>query len=334
LLDSAVQSVAEGGLLMVTATDMAVLCGNTAETCFTKYGSYALHREYCHEQALRIVLAAVAQHAARHKRVVEPVLSLSIDFYVRMFLRVRTSPADVKFTASRLSHVWQSTGCDSWWMQPLGTASPKGSSDTKFAIGRGPAVPPQCPISGGKFLLGGPMWNGPLCQPEAVERIFAQIEVRQRPLSVDAQVCRRARKVQAALARSSLCSFPGLVAHQPATRHSGSQQYNGLASVVQCNKEQYPSHAKLLGLLRAAREELPDTPLYYTISGLCRTVKCTSPKMNVLHAAIVGAGYRASATHCNCEGIKTDAPPEVRPDVLAAVAMDMCAHADKPVQVV
>lgn len=31
LLDSAVQAVAEGGILMVTATDMAVLCGNSGE---------------------------------------------------------------------------------------------------------------------------------------------------------------------------------------------------------------------------------------------------------------------------------------------------------------
>ena len=33
LLDSAVQAVADGGLLMVTATDMAVLCGNSGEVC-------------------------------------------------------------------------------------------------------------------------------------------------------------------------------------------------------------------------------------------------------------------------------------------------------------
>ena len=44
------QSVAENGVLMVTATDMAVLCGNCAEACFSKYGSYALHKEFCHEQ--------------------------------------------------------------------------------------------------------------------------------------------------------------------------------------------------------------------------------------------------------------------------------------------
>lgn len=81
---------------------------------------------------------------------------------------------------------------------------------------------------------------------------------------------------------------------------------------MQANKQQYPSHAKLLGLLRAVQEELPDAPLYYTLSGLCRSVKASSPKMDVLRHAIVNAGYRASNTHCNSEGVKTDAPPEVR----------------------
>lgn len=36
LLDSAVQAVAEGGLLLVTATDMAVLCGNSGEVGGTR----------------------------------------------------------------------------------------------------------------------------------------------------------------------------------------------------------------------------------------------------------------------------------------------------------
>lgn len=35
-LDSAVQSVADGGVLMCTATDMAVLCGGNGEVCYSK----------------------------------------------------------------------------------------------------------------------------------------------------------------------------------------------------------------------------------------------------------------------------------------------------------
>ncbi|TYJ27661.1 hypothetical protein E1A91_A07G202800v1 [Gossypium mustelinum] len=36
-LDSAVQSVVDGGMLMCTATDMAVLCGGNGEVCYSKY---------------------------------------------------------------------------------------------------------------------------------------------------------------------------------------------------------------------------------------------------------------------------------------------------------
>ena len=39
---AAAQAVSEGGLLLVTATDMAVLCGNNSETCYGKYGIYPL----------------------------------------------------------------------------------------------------------------------------------------------------------------------------------------------------------------------------------------------------------------------------------------------------
>ena len=64
-LDSAVQCVSDGGLLCVTCTDMAVLCGNAPETCYTKYGSVSLRGKNCHEMALRIVLQCIESHANR-----------------------------------------------------------------------------------------------------------------------------------------------------------------------------------------------------------------------------------------------------------------------------
>ena len=181
LLDMAVQSVKDGGLMAVTATDMAVLCGNNAEACFTKYGCYSIHRDYNHEQALRILLACIAMHAARHKRVIEPILCLSIDFYIRVFVRVRISAAESKHTASKLSYLWQSSGCDSWWLQPAGTSTDNKSgkgNDCKFAVGKGPPMPQVCPISGGKFHMGGPIWSEALFQADIVQQIFDDIKVR------------------------------------------------------------------------------------------------------------------------------------------------------------
>jgi tRNA (guanine26-N2/guanine27-N2)-dimethyltransferase len=48
-LDAALQSIAYGGLLLVTCTDMAVLCGNTPEKCRASYGSTSLKTKACHE---------------------------------------------------------------------------------------------------------------------------------------------------------------------------------------------------------------------------------------------------------------------------------------------
>ena len=59
------QAVAEGGLLCVTATDMAVLAGNSPETCHAKYGAVSLKTKSCHEFALRILLQCIESHANR-----------------------------------------------------------------------------------------------------------------------------------------------------------------------------------------------------------------------------------------------------------------------------
>ena len=48
------------------------------------------------------------------------MLSLSVDFYVRVFVRIYTSPAAVKDSGSKLMYVYQSQGCDSFYTQKVG----------------------------------------------------------------------------------------------------------------------------------------------------------------------------------------------------------------------
>ncbi|EOD10381.1 putative N2,N2-dimethylguanosine tRNA methyltransferase, partial [Emiliania huxleyi CCMP1516] len=106
-LDGAVQAVSEGGLLMVTCTDMAVLAGAYpeagAEACFAKYGAWPLKGKHCHEQGLRILLACIDSHAARHGRYITPLLSVHINFYVRVFVRLRSSKAAVGLDAHAIA---------------------------------------------------------------------------------------------------------------------------------------------------------------------------------------------------------------------------------------
>lgn len=60
-LDGAVQAICDGGLLLVTCTDMAILCGNNSESCFSKYGSMSMRVDCCHEMVI------IKSNKQRHK---------------------------------------------------------------------------------------------------------------------------------------------------------------------------------------------------------------------------------------------------------------------------
>jgi tRNA (guanine26-N2/guanine27-N2)-dimethyltransferase len=68
--------------------------------------------------AIRVVLTSLQAAANRYKRHVVPLISLSIDFYVRVFVRVYTSAADVKKIASQTSMIYECIGCESVHYQP------------------------------------------------------------------------------------------------------------------------------------------------------------------------------------------------------------------------
>jgi hypothetical protein len=53
------------------------------QACYPKYGANPLKSRFCHEMALRIVLACVDKHANVHGRFIEPLLCVQMDFYVR-----------------------------------------------------------------------------------------------------------------------------------------------------------------------------------------------------------------------------------------------------------
>ncbi|KAI0093858.1 tRNA methyltransferase [Irpex rosettiformis] len=181
-IDAAVQCVADDGLLCVTCTDLAVLAStNYSEKCFSNYGGVSVKAEYCHESALRLVLHTVSTSAARYGRYIEPLLSLSIDFYVRLFIRVTSSPIGVKRLASKNSTYYVCTHCQSFYDQPLGKIATtmnkvgSGTHDT-FKTHSGPPVGDRCPECNSHFHIAGPMWNGPIHNKDFVSQVLEHIE--------------------------------------------------------------------------------------------------------------------------------------------------------------
>ncbi|XP_035447574.2 probable tRNA (guanine(26)-N(2))-dimethyltransferase [Spodoptera frugiperda] len=179
-LDSAVQSVQDGGLLLITATDMAVLAGNAPETCYSKYGAISLKTKCCHEVALRIMLQCIESHANRYSRYIVPLLSISADFYIRVFVKVYTGAIHCKKTTSKLSMAYHCTGCDNITLQPLGGFKPnpteKNPTQTKAYLPAAPPVGEFCTNCNQRHHLGGPLWSAPIHDEAFVTRVLKHVE--------------------------------------------------------------------------------------------------------------------------------------------------------------
>lgn len=63
---------------------------------FSNYGGVSVNTSWSHEAALRLVLNSLSSAAARYGRYITPLLSFSIDFYVRLFVRIDSKPTEVK----------------------------------------------------------------------------------------------------------------------------------------------------------------------------------------------------------------------------------------------
>jgi len=264
-LDSAVQCVRDGGLLCVTATDLATMCGKNLEVCYSKYGSMSLKAKYGHEMAIRIVLATLERKANVYGRFIVPILSVQMDFYLRVFVRVYTSKAEIKKSAAKMGLVVQSTGCDSFYIQPL--------AKEVNNVHKCPSVdvPSVCPETGEAMRIAGPIWTKPIHNPEFVKCLLDMFKGDEK-------------------SNDSLNFDPNKL---------------GAAKIVK-------------GILVAVSEEVPDVPLHYCLPSLSKILRCSVPPMAKVHGALMNAGYKVSQVHCDSNGLKTDAPPEVVWDVMRA----------------
>ncbi|XP_053274891.1 tRNA (guanine(26)-N(2))-dimethyltransferase isoform X1 [Pleuronectes platessa] len=173
-LDAAVQAVSEGGLLCITCTDMAVMAGNSGETCYSKYGSVSIKAKYCHEMALRIILHSLDQRAGVYQRYIQPLLSVSVDFYIRVFVRVFTGQCTVKNSASKQALAYNCVGCGSFHLQRMGKRMMNGKH-MKYSAATGPPVGPECEHCGQRHQMGGPLWVEPIHDVPFVQKVLSAV---------------------------------------------------------------------------------------------------------------------------------------------------------------
>jgi tRNA (guanine26-N2/guanine27-N2)-dimethyltransferase len=88
-LDSAIQAIHNGGVIALTNTDTAALCGSYPKVTRRRYGAIPFNRDSRHEVGIRILIKKAQEIAAVYDIALIPVLVMAKDHYARVFLKVK-----------------------------------------------------------------------------------------------------------------------------------------------------------------------------------------------------------------------------------------------------
>ena len=87
-LDNAAKSIRNKGVVAMTATDTAPLCGTSPLTCLRRYGIKSLRTDFPKEFGLRILISATTRNFAKYDLAFKPIFSYYQRHYFRIFGRI------------------------------------------------------------------------------------------------------------------------------------------------------------------------------------------------------------------------------------------------------
>ena len=148
----------DGTILMVTATDTAVLCGAHSSACVKQYGSLPLHNHLCKEVGTRILISHIIRKAAEFNFGAEVLMGISDMHYMRVFLKLK---AGAKQAYESIIDNGFGSYCDKC---------------TAFSYSKGiaPRLSGLCNNCGSKTRAFGPIFLGALNDKFLVKKILGQ----------------------------------------------------------------------------------------------------------------------------------------------------------------
>ncbi len=154
----ACSSLARNGLLVVTATDTAPLCGSPPSSCMRKYGAQPLRTEYCHETGLRILIGFCQRVAAINDLALRPLLGYYAQHYFRVYLRAEKGKKHADNVLAKQGYLSHCRAC----------------GRRTVTEGRVPKLPSKCEC-GREFEYAGPLWIGELAERNFVENVITDL---------------------------------------------------------------------------------------------------------------------------------------------------------------
>lgn len=147
-LAAALKAVKRRGLISLTATDTAVLCGVYPNVALRRYGGLSMRCEYGNEVGVRLLFGASARLAMSLNAGIVPVFSQASRHYIRVYFTLEKSVQRADENLKNLGYLSHCSNCG------------------YREVGKNLNLCPKC---GAKMLEAGPLWTGPISSKHILE---------------------------------------------------------------------------------------------------------------------------------------------------------------------
>jgi tRNA (guanine26-N2/guanine27-N2)-dimethyltransferase len=269
-IDCMMRSVENGGLVSVTATDTAVLCGKHPEVCLRKYYGLPLNNSYSNEIALRLLTSLVALTSSRLGIGIHPLFAHTNMHYIRLYVKAVLSNKLANKIFSNIGYLQHCFRCGN---RTVSVVQPRRET---------------CELCHAKYSNAGWLWTGRIYDKDFVREMMAKTFSIQRN-GID----------------QAYESFGEVVSDR---REKLKNNQNGYKKKIQDSEKIQDKKNKLLQRLFArCFSEHDDIPYYFTSDEIASKLKIGPPPLASIIERLTQAGFRTSYSGLNQTAFKTEA---------------------------
>ena len=152
-IDCVLRAVLDRGLISITATDTAVLCGVYRDVCFRRYYGRPINNHYANETALRLLTSLIALTASRLELAIHPLFAHANLHYLRVYIEVSLSSSQANKVYDNIGYLRHCFRC--------------GNRNIIMEYDKSEV----CELCGNGFSLGGKLWISRLLDKNFIRKM-------------------------------------------------------------------------------------------------------------------------------------------------------------------
>ena len=270
-IDCVMRSVQDGGLVSITATDTAVLCGKYPDVCLRKYYGISLSNPYSNELALRLLMSLMALTSSRLGIGIRPLFAHTNMHYIRIYVQAVLSSKMANSVFDNIGYIQHCFRCGNR------TAS---SPDSRSEV---------CGQCSSSLKTAGWLWTGKIYDKDFVREMVA------RTYLLKPNVTKHKSADQD-------------IETTPSKEYSSEEtkEISQNAEREQAKEKRACKKLKTVQrLLSKCIDEYDDIPFYFTSDEIASRLKIGPPSLETIIDNLSKAGFRTSLTGLNSTGFKT-----------------------------